>query len=190
MRLNLSKLEANVPELSKELNGSVGIVIRGGNVSFAYKASACARAGCIGVRIVQTYDVWPFTPSGDTSSSEGLNIPVVAMRSATGKRLISYLKDASKNPLALDARIRVSMKLKADKRDFLCIICHDEVTELPNEDESIIQLPCLHYFHESCILAWLKNNNTCPTCRYQLETEYGIPEKPIEAASLISGWYG
>lgn len=27
-------------------------------------------------------------------------------------------------------------------------------------------LPCAHKFHDSCILAWLKRNTTCPLCKY------------------------
>ena len=29
------------------------------------------------------------------------------------------------------------------------------------------ELPCEHIFCATCIRAWLKNNDTCPVCRYK-----------------------
>jgi E3 ubiquitin-protein ligase RNF115/126 len=42
-----------------------------------------------------------------------------------------------------------------------CTICLDNV-ELGME---VTVLPCTHWFHFSCIEAWLIQNNTCPHCR-------------------------
>ena len=27
-------------------------------------------------------------------------------------------------------------------------------------------LPCMHQYHDSCILGWLQRNTTCPLCKY------------------------
>ena len=45
--------------------------------------------------------------------------------------------------------------------DDLCLICRYEM-------DFGKQLPCSHIFHESCILSWLEQNNSCPTCRKPL----------------------
>ncbi|XP_061596553.1 E3 ubiquitin-protein ligase TTC3 isoform X2 [Cololabis saira] len=41
-----------------------------------------------------------------------------------------------------------------------CIICHEDMAP---EDTCVLE--CRHSFHEECIKSWLKEQNTCPTCR-------------------------
>ncbi|KAK8819619.1 hypothetical protein WA556_002607 [Blastocystis sp. ATCC 50177/Nand II] len=51
-----------------------------------------------------------------------------------------------------------------------CPICLNGYTQ----EDRIIELPCKHSFHHSCILEWANKHNTCPICR---ET---IAEKPLQ----------
>ena len=30
------------------------------------------------------------------------------------------------------------------------------------------RLPCLHFYHEECILNWLQKSNLCPLCRFKM----------------------
>jgi len=48
-----------------------------------------------------------------------------------------------------------------------CCICCAEYTV----GEMVIQLPCDHIFHHYCIHEWLGSRNTCPMCRWELETD-------------------
>ncbi|GJJ73403.1 E3 ubiquitin-protein ligase RNF115/126 [Entomortierella parvispora] len=50
----------------------------------------------------------------------------------------------------------------ADKTE--CSVCKDEFTK----EDTLLQLPCKHIFHDACIKPWLKVSGTCPTCRYSL----------------------
>ena len=45
-----------------------------------------------------------------------------------------------------------------------CVICLEEY----DRGESITTLPCLHLFHTDCIRSWLKSNNNCPVCKYEI----------------------
>ena len=57
-----------------------------------------------------------------------------------------------------------------------CPICILEFSE----DENIICLPCNtgHIFHDHCIGEWVKRNNNCPLCKYE------ITKETIEGAEL------
>lgn len=62
-----------------------------------------------------------------------------------------------------------------------CGICRElmkdsakEATEETQKDP-VVQLPCRHTFHQSCVTPWLENNPTCPICR-----EHVLP--------LSAGW--
>ncbi|KIO22468.1 hypothetical protein M407DRAFT_9933, partial [Tulasnella calospora MUT 4182] len=70
-----------------------------------------------------------------------------------------------------------------------CAVCKDTfVPPAPGEEDVIaITLPCSdnpkfqHSFHEDCIVPWLKQNGTCPVCRFQLVPQpepHGPPPQP------------
>jgi len=48
-----------------------------------------------------------------------------------------------------------------------CCIC---ITDI-NLGEMTVMLPCGHMFHDKCVVSWLKSNNTCPVCRFELPPE-------------------
>ena len=48
-----------------------------------------------------------------------------------------------------------------------CAVCQDSF----GGRKVAVRLPCYHVFHRACIKPWLESHNTCPTCRFELETE-------------------
>ena len=46
-----------------------------------------------------------------------------------------------------------------------CCICLSEI----GKGQETVLLPCGHMFHWKCCLNWLKKNNTCPMCRFEIK---------------------
>jgi len=60
-----------------------------------------------------------------------------------------------------------------------CVICLNDY-----EDHEIITLlPCGHFFHQQCIILWLKDHNSCPMCRQDIPDD-GWSESEEESPNL------
>lgn len=44
-----------------------------------------------------------------------------------------------------------------------------EEAEEGSEQEVVVELPCAHSFHRSCIIQWATAHDSCPVCRAQLD---------------------
>ncbi|XP_050365738.1 E3 ubiquitin-protein ligase RING1-like [Argentina anserina] len=51
--------------------------------------------------------------------------------------------------------------------DEVCAICRDMFAQNKDSSSSITKLPCSHYYHRDCIVAWLRINHLCPTCGHR-----------------------
>jgi hypothetical protein len=49
-----------------------------------------------------------------------------------------------------------------------CMICLDEVDMAQKYAQP---MPCLHIFHCHCMNQWLKQNRSCPLCRYPIQLQ-------------------
>eukprot|EP00340_Litonotus_pictus_P004670 CAMPEP_0170527384 /NCGR_PEP_ID=MMETSP0209-20121228/12861_1 /TAXON_ID=665100 ORGANISM="Litonotus pictus, Strain P1" /NCGR_SAMPLE_ID=MMETSP0209 /ASSEMBLY_ACC=CAM_ASM_000301 /LENGTH=149 /DNA_ID=CAMNT_0010817873 /DNA_START=215 /DNA_END=661 /DNA_ORIENTATION=- len=97
------------------------------------------------------------------------------------ENIINYLmaNDPNKygNPPAAKDEVEKLVKITVNKEnqeevckmagESCCSVCKDDY-----EIESVLlKLPCSHFFHEGCLLPWLKERNSCPTCRFELKTD-------------------
>jgi len=48
-----------------------------------------------------------------------------------------------------------------------CLVCQENF----QENEVVLKLPCHHDFHKDCVMTWLEQHCTCPTCRYELPVD-------------------
>jgi len=46
-----------------------------------------------------------------------------------------------------------------------CTICIDDLSK----GDEVLVLPCKHWFHNDCVIYWLRQHNTCPICRTPIE---------------------
>nr|GFC86181.1 E3 ubiquitin-protein ligase CIP8-like [Tanacetum cinerariifolium] len=64
--------------------------------------------------------------------------------------------------------LKIVEKSEVSEMSEVCAICKDKVFN--SEEEVVKHLPCGHMHHEKYIVPWLGLRNTCPICRYELET--------------------
>ncbi|KAK6274725.1 hypothetical protein POUND7_004434 [Theobroma cacao] len=73
----------------------------------------------------------------------------------------SRIRPASKTAIEGLEKVKIREGL-GDER--FCSVCLEEMsTEMEAR-----RLPCSHIYHAACIIEWLKNNNKCPLCRYNM----------------------
>eukprot|EP01127_Copromyxa_protea_P012027 TRINITY_DN3095_c0_g1_i3.p1 TRINITY_DN3095_c0_g1~~TRINITY_DN3095_c0_g1_i3.p1 ORF type:complete len:126 (-),score=39.76 TRINITY_DN3095_c0_g1_i3:201-578(-) len=77
----------------------------------------------------------------------------------------SHTPAASKE--AVDGLPRRPVTLQEQEQKKECTVCQCELKEA----EEVLEMPCQHLFHEECITPWLKMNNSCPVCRFELPKE-------------------
>jgi len=59
-------------------------------------------------------------------------------------------------------------KLSSDSEPLLghnCAICQEKYAK----EDHVIELPCKHNYHKDCCMPWLKERNTCPLCRANVD---------------------
>ncbi|OBZ82973.1 putative RING finger protein P32A8.03c, partial [Choanephora cucurbitarum] len=67
----------------------------------------------------------------------------------------------------IDSLPKRSLTDKEKAQEIDCAVCKDNF----EPTEQVIELPCLHIFHDDCIKPWLKLNGTCPVCRHSVVPE-------------------
>ncbi|CEG64556.1 hypothetical protein RMATCC62417_01505 [Rhizopus microsporus] len=88
-------------------------------------------------------------------------------------------------PPASNRFIQMLPEVKDLKDDDTCIICKEGLLK---HGSKVTKMPCGHLFDKECIIPWLELHNTCPLCRYKVETEQEAKEEEEEERQ---GWmYG
>lgn len=68
------------------------------------------------------------------------------------------------------------VEIKSVEESYVCAICKDGV----KVGEFVKEMPCGHGYHVDCIEPWLAGRNSCPVCRFELQTddaEYEVERK-------------
>jgi hypothetical protein len=70
------------------MQGSI-VVMERGTCTFAQKILRAQASGAIGVIIVQTFDVWPYTMTDSKGESASITIPAFMLSMKQGKRSVA-----------------------------------------------------------------------------------------------------
>lgn len=97
----------------------------------------------------------------DFNSNALDNLLSIIMRSDNGN------PPASESVIEGLERIEINTENIEDYNKETCIICADDFL-IGNK---LISLSCSHFFHDQCIITWLRKRNQCPVCRKELKTD-------------------
>lgn len=100
-------------------------------------------------------------------SEEEINaLPVHKYKNAGPQSICSSMQQASSSVSAEQKKQDLGSSVgssKAQEDELTCSVCLEQV----NVGELIRSLPCLHQFHASCIDPWLRQQGTCPVCKFR-----------------------
>ncbi|KAM1020033.1 hypothetical protein ACFX13_042084 [Malus domestica] len=105
-------------------------------------------------------------PAASSMSEEEINALPVHKYKVPGPQIgASSMQQASSSAPAEKKQETVDTvgSTKAVEDELTCSVCLEQVTV----GELIRSLPCLHQFHASCIDPWLRQQGTCPVCKFR-----------------------
>jgi hypothetical protein len=86
---------------------------------------------------------------------------------AVGQALAESLSSGpSAQPASSAAVAALTQRTPSSSAD-VCPVCQDSMSEV-----NTYVMPCGHEFCADCLLSWLTQNHTCPTCRRPIEADY------------------
>uniref|UniRef100_A0A1D1YHI9 RING-type E3 ubiquitin transferase n=1 Tax=Anthurium amnicola TaxID=1678845 RepID=A0A1D1YHI9_9ARAE len=105
---------------------------------------------------------------------------------ASSQSGVSSQQQASSSSASITEKRQDALKpdviLKSPEDELTCSICLDQV----NIGELIRSLPCLHQFHANCIDPWLRQQGTCPVCKYRAVPGWqDTTEREMDASYMV-----
>lgn len=66
------------------------------------------------------------------------------------------------NPSTDTDKIKLTQVVNESIKDDVCVIC---LLQLCEENNTVVELNCVHQFHSDCIQQWLNHKRECPLCK-------------------------
>ncbi|KAI3875857.1 hypothetical protein MKX03_023780 [Papaver bracteatum] len=110
--------------------------------------------------------------SAQSLSEEEINaLPVHKYKAAGPQSETSTVQQASSSAIPEQKKpdaAKPDEVLKSMEDGLTCSVCLEQV----DVGEIVRSLPCLHQFHANCIDPWLRQQGTCPVCKFRAGTRW------------------
>ena len=90
---------------------------------------------------------------------------------AIGEALVNIIErlgqqEEATNPLSDEKKAELKERPIAElEGDFACAICQEPFDKDEQSTNTIVELPCVHFFHKECVMPWFELQSSCPMCR-------------------------
>lgn len=73
--------------------------------------------------------------------------------------------------------------MKSSEDELTCSVCLDQVID----GDVVRSLPCMHQFHANCIDPWLRQQGTCPVCKFRAGSAWqeSAQDEDIDASYMV-----
>lgn len=93
--------------------------------------------------------------------SEPVITPIIPIQLYNDSDMDDYSDD-----FVLDCKIKLTQVLNESIKDDVCVIC---LLQLCEENNTVVELNCIHQFHSDCIQQWLNHKHECcPLCKKKI----------------------
>ncbi|GLT89056.1 hypothetical protein SLE2022_070590 [Rubroshorea leprosula] len=101
----------------------------------------------------------------DSMSEEEINALPVHKYKVSAPQSDSSMQQASSSasPQTKQNHSNTVESMKGSEDELTCSVCLEQV----NVGDLVRSLPCLHQFHANCIDPWLRQQGTCPVCKFR-----------------------
>lgn len=122
-------------------------------------------------------------PTGPSMTEEEINtLPVHKYKVSSPQSAAPSLQQASSSSSAEKHNLaNVGGGAMASDDELTCSVCLEQV----DVGELVRSLPCLHQFHANCIDPWLRQQGTCPVCKFRATSGWHQNGEEMDASYMV-----
>ncbi|GFP93578.1 E3 ubiquitin-protein ligase sdir1 [Phtheirospermum japonicum] len=115
-------------------------------------------------------------------TDEEINVLPVHKYKVSGPQSVSSSVQQGSSSTSKQDPVNAQARSKTSDDDLTCSVCLEQV----NDGELIRSLPCLHQFHVNCIDPWLRQQGTCPVCKFRAGSRWSeMAQGEVDASDMV-----
>ena len=109
------------------------------------------------------------TPYNDLINQERLQQQLALTESAQ----VIRTTPASKSSIESLKEVKIESLQQHQDQCSICLkeLSYDDRDCDGRDDQKMVQMPCSHVYHKTCIVRWLETSHMCPLCRYAMPVD-------------------